>query len=162
MRSLRASRKALVFFPCRRSLMISSCFDYIPWLSGVAMGQSLPGHGREDVPPVDAARAFNPNAHRQPSSTLHSGRTRFVVTDIKDRLSQDFLPDFGLIQLTCQWKRSRASSCCCGSAVTKSETTDLKAAPLYEKSSAVPGWPGACPKCDRAKQRPICGVQHPP
>src|SRR5947208_3616713 len=118
MRSLRATRKAFVFLPASRSLITSSCFEDMPWLSGVAMGQSLPGHGREEVPLVDAGCASIANAQRQPRSTLHSELTRFMVTDIKDRLSLNFLPDFASIQLTCQRKRVCALPCCGGFVVT--------------------------------------------
>src|SRR6185369_756200 len=55
MRSLRTTRNARVFFASNRSLIASSRADDTPWLSGVTMGQSLPGHSEAIAPSATAS-----------------------------------------------------------------------------------------------------------
>src|SRR5439155_21693398 len=57
MRSLRTTRNARVFFAASRSLIASSRVDDMSWLSGVAVGQSLPGQSAAFVRRTTASAA---------------------------------------------------------------------------------------------------------
>ena len=72
MRSLRTTRNARVFFAASRSLIASSRVDERSWLSGVAVGQSLPGQSAAFVRRTTASAARIMAARTAPDTTAFS------------------------------------------------------------------------------------------
>ena len=72
MRSLRTTRNTRVFFAASRSLIASSRVDERSWLSGVAVGQSLPGQSAAFVRRTTASAARIMAARTAPDTTAFS------------------------------------------------------------------------------------------